>query len=111
GSAAFVARNLRVHVEPTNVGTGGMVPIRRGRVNNGWVSGAGTRPRHAERIRRRRHSTLMPAARITLPHFNVSSATKAFDCATESTIGSAPSATSRDLIGGSVRTALMARLR
>src|SRR5215471_17743632 len=57
------------------------------------------------------HSGLMLAARITLPHFSVYSATKLPNPADELANGASPKSTSRDLNVGSARAALTCLLR
>src|SRR6266508_2990972 len=60
--------------------------------------------------RRERHSGLMLAARITLPHFSVSSAMSLLKSAGEPTNAVPPSSASRALILGSARPALISWL-
>src|SRR5499426_4220956 len=57
----------------------------------------------------RHHSGLMLAARITLPHFSVSSAMSLPNSAGVIGIGAPPSSTSRALSLGSARPALISR--
>src|SRR5277367_5642760 len=58
----------------------------------------------------RPYSNLMLAARITLPHFSVSSAMKFSNSAGAIDIGTAPKSASRDLNFGSARVALVSLL-
>jgi hypothetical protein len=73
-------------------------------------------PPFAERVLRNigsrlpRHSGLMLAARITLPHFSVSSAMSLAKSAGESASTSPPRSASRALILGSARPALISLL-
>src|SRR5262245_9992273 len=63
------------------------------------------------RARGEDHSPLMPAARITLPHFSVNSTTNLPNSAGELAKGSAPKSTSRALNLGSASAALTSLLR
>src|SRR5262245_24144629 len=57
------------------------------------------------------YSALIPAARITLPHFSVNSTMNLLNSAGELANGSAPKSTSRALNMGSARAALTCLLR
>src|SRR6266508_1456943 len=70
----------------------------------------GIRRRDLMERRRERHSGLMLAARITLPHFSVSSAMSLLKSAGEPTNAVPPSSASRALILGSARLALISLL-
>src|ERR1700730_5730541 len=63
------------------------------------------------RARGEDHSPLMPAARITLPHFSVNSTTNLPNSTGELAKGSAPKSTSRALNLGSASAALTSLLR
>src|SRR5262245_19944626 len=65
---------------------------------------------HFRRCRTLDHSALMLAARITLPHFSVSSTMRLLKSAGEPDITLPPSSASRVLIVGSASTALIALL-
>src|SRR5262249_60697307 len=58
-------------------------------------------------VNARNHSALIPAARITLPHFSVSSAISLPYSAGEPDSGVPPMSRSRDLIVGSARPAFI----
>src|SRR5262245_9008826 len=56
------------------------------------------------------HSAFMPANRMTLPHFSVSSAMSLLNAAGERAISTQPSSSNFAFIAGSARTALISRL-